>query len=321
VAIAISQHQSEFSPHMRLLSLVSDVRALVRVIGNLSGLGRSPCDPLRAPRVAQCITLTASNGDSLCVNSYGAGPPVVFVHGLGGSRHDWNAAAQCLAAGYRVITLDLSGHGARAAVNERPTLSSLARDIELVIDRLCPDRPLLVGHSLGALVVMQYIKDCGTNGLAGVCFVDQSPRITNDSHWRLGLFGSLTRAQLESAVSHLTRALEAIVNRPRGRRMSAGAVLGGVVAKLHERIAPVLSIVESLVPTDFRDVVARLPVPTLIVLGGGSHHYGGLPLAAYYETTLREGTVLTYADSSHSPHRHDPERFAADLGTFADKIF
>jgi pimeloyl-ACP methyl ester carboxylesterase len=306
---------------MRLLSLVSDVRALVRVIGNLSGLGRSFFDPLLTPSVAQRMTLTAAHGESLCVNSYGAGPPVVLVHGLGGSRHDWNAAAQCLAAGYRVITLDLRGHGSRAAVNERPTLSSLARDIGLVIDRLCPEPPLLVGHSLGALVVMQYIKECGTKGLAGVCFVDQSPRITNDTHWRLGLFGSVTRAQLESIVAHLKGALDAFVDGPRGRMVAAGVVFGAVVAKLHERIAPVLSIVESLIPTDFRDVVARLPVPALVVLGGDSHHYGGLPLAEYYETTLPQGTVLTYSDSSHSPHRHDPRRFAADLGIFADKIF
>lgn len=102
---------------------------------------------------------------------------------------------------------------------------------------------------------------------------------------------------------------------------AAGAVLEGVVAKLHERMAPVLSIVESLIPTDFRDAVARMSVPALVVLGGVSHHYGGLPLAAYYETTLREGTVLTYLGSKHSPHRHDPRRFAADLSAFADRIF
>jgi non-heme chloroperoxidase len=306
---------------MRLLSLVSDVRALMRVICNLSGLGRFLCDPLLPHRTAQRVTLSATNGESLCVNAYGAGPPVVLVHGLGGSRHDWNAAAECLAAGYRVMTLDLSGHGSRAAVNERPTLASMARDIALVIDRLCLERPLLVGHSLGALVVMQYIQDCGTNGLAGVCFIDQSPRITNDSHWRLGLLGSLTCTQLESAVARLKGAFESSEDGSGGRLESTAAVLGGVLAKLHNRIASVLSILDSLIPTDFRDVVARLSVPALVVLGGVSQHYGGLPLAAYYEETLPQGTVLTYSSSSHSPHRQDPERFAADLATFAEKIF
>ncbi len=219
------------------------------------------------------------------------------------------------------MTLDLSGHGSRTAVNERSTLASMARDIALVIDRLCLERPLLVGHSLGALVVMQYIRDCGTNGLAGVCLIDQSPRITNDSHWRLGLLGSLTRAQLESAVARLKGAFESSAKGPGGRPESTGVVLGGVLAKLHDRIAPVLSILDSLIPADYRDVVARLSVPALVVLGGVSHHHGGLPLAAYYEATLRQGTVLTYPSSSHSPHRQNPKRFAADLAMFAARFF
>jgi len=83
----------------------------------------------------------------------------------------------------------------------------------------------------------------------------------------------------------------------------------------------VLSIVDSLIPTDFRDVVARLSVPALVVLGGFSQHYGGLPLAAYYEETLPQGTVLTYWTSSHSPHRQDPERLASDLAAFAEKVY
>jgi len=98
-------------------------------------------------------------------------------------------------------------------------------------------------------------------------------------------------------------------------------VRGAVLSKIHERMAPFLSILESLVETDFREVVARLSVPALVVLGEVSHHYGGLPLGEYYESTLRHGTVLKYCTASHSPHREVPERFAADLANFANQIF
>lgn len=320
MATATSFHQSESPQRLRLLSLVSDVRALMRVVCNLSGLRCLLCDPLLERRTASSITLSHESGESLHLNVRGAGRPVVLVHGLGGSRHDWNAAAEYLAAGYQVMTLDLSGHGSRAALKDRPTLQSMARDLELVVARLCHERPLLVGHSLGALVVMQYIQDFGTSGLAGVCFIDQSPKITNDSHWKLGLLGSLTHAELESMIARLKRSFQPRVNTP-DYHASHGVVRRAVLSKVHERVAPLLSILESLVTTDFREVVARLSLPALVVLGEVSHHYGGVPLAQYYDSTLRQGTVLTYPSASHSPHRQEPERFAIDLANFANQIF
>ena len=39
--------------------------------------------------------------------------------------------------------------------------------------------------------------------IAGVCLIDQSPRITNDSQWQLGLFGSLTDGQLKDTLGRL----------------------------------------------------------------------------------------------------------------------
>lgn len=280
-------------------SLVADAAAALRVLQNLSGFGRrSWIDRLGSPRAAsRHVELTAADGETITVEVSGAGRPLVLVHGLGGSHHDWDAAVELLAATHRVYTLDLGGHGARAAARRQPTLETMARDIALVIERLSLERPLLVGHSLGALVVMQYLKAHGSDRLAGVCFVDQSPRITTDAQWQLGLFGSLTRARLQAALA-------------RGHRLVAHFrhVLG---------ITPLLSIVDSLVDSDFRDVVAQLTLPALVVLGGASHHYGGLPLADYYRATLAGATVTTYPASAHSPHRQQPARFATDLAAFA----
>jgi pimeloyl-ACP methyl ester carboxylesterase len=84
-------------------------------------------------------------------------------------------------------------------------------------------------------------------------------------------------------------------------------------------VAPVLSILESVVETDFRAVIAGLRLPTLVVLGGSSHHYGGLPLAEYYAAALARGVVRTYDAAAHSPHRQEPKRFAEELAGFATR--
>ena len=50
---------------------------------------------------------------------------------------------------------------------------------------------------------MKYLQDHGAAQIAGVCLIDQSPRITNDSQWQLGLFGSLTDGQLKDTLGRL----------------------------------------------------------------------------------------------------------------------
>src|ERR1700712_4430056 len=141
-------------------SFVSDFTGGVRALCNLSGFGRkSWLYRLVSPRrAAQRILLTTVEGERMTVQATGAGRPVLLVHGLGGSHHDWDATIDRLARTHRVHTVDLRGHGARAGVDARPTLESMARDVALVLDTLQLDRPLLVGHSMGALVIMQYLR-------------------------------------------------------------------------------------------------------------------------------------------------------------------
>ena len=54
---------------------------------------------------------------------------------------------------------------------------------------------------MGALTLWQYIGDFGCERLARLCLIDQSPRITVDAGWKLGLFGSLTASQLHDKLS------------------------------------------------------------------------------------------------------------------------
>jgi pimeloyl-ACP methyl ester carboxylesterase len=313
-------------------SFVSGIGAAVSVVRNLSGI-ESPLARLLVPSVVhQRVDLVADDGEPLTVEISGspdnAGRPIVLVHGLGGSHDDWNDAVASLAREHRVYTLDLRGHGARAHArfaDTRPTLAQMARDVALVIERLAIERPVLAGHSMGALVVMQYVRDFGAGAIAGVCFVDMSPRITNDDNWSLGLFGSLSRPQLQAALARLrgdfveTVIAEivsglALARKVCGRHYFIGRMLRRLLARI--RITPLLSILDSVVDADFRDLVAGLPVPALVVLGGISHHYAGLPLADYYEQTLPVGEVRMFVDSAHSPHRQEPTRFARTLSAF-----
>jgi len=82
-----------------------------------------------------------------------AGQPVILLHGGGQTRHSWSkAVSELVAAGYRVISPDLRGHGeSQWCPHGRYTLDDYIADLDLIMGTL-PSAPVLVGASLGGVV-------------------------------------------------------------------------------------------------------------------------------------------------------------------------
>ncbi len=93
---------------------------------------------------------------------HGRGAPprqsVVFLHGIGGGARIWEPQqASFAAAGFRPIAIDLPGYGGRPAVDTMD-FDALARDVEETLDALRLDRPVLVGHSIGGMIVQTALR-------------------------------------------------------------------------------------------------------------------------------------------------------------------
>jgi 3-oxoadipate enol-lactonase len=85
-------------------------------------------------------------------------PALVFLHGIGGSARVWAPQLSAFtAAGLDAVALDLLGYGARAP-RKRMDFASLAADVEAAISQRGFDRPVLVGHSLGAMVAQTSLR-------------------------------------------------------------------------------------------------------------------------------------------------------------------
>lgn len=87
----------------------------------------------------------------------GDGPQLVLLHGYSRSLTDWDAAAALLTAGHRVLAVDLPGHGRSPGISPW-IIPTVVRDIADTLDAQGVPEAVVVGHSLGGLVAVEYAR-------------------------------------------------------------------------------------------------------------------------------------------------------------------
>jgi pimeloyl-ACP methyl ester carboxylesterase len=138
------------------------------------------------------------DGLTLAADAYGPpdGPPVLFFHGGGQTRHAWGGTARLLGdKGWRATTVDLRGHGDsdwaphREVEGEGYTLDDFAADVRAVA-AVQPSPPVLIGASLGGLASLTAIGEApaGTTVASGLVLVDVAPRLEKEGIDRIAEF-------------------------------------------------------------------------------------------------------------------------------------
>lgn len=84
------------------------------------------------------------------------GPPLIFVHGITANAYCFQAFADALSSDYRVYTYDLRGRGDSDKPEVGYSIPIHADDLAEIIDALELDRPVVLGHSLGAFIALQF---------------------------------------------------------------------------------------------------------------------------------------------------------------------
>jgi len=106
------------------------------------------------------LSLSAASVDGLNIHSSTTGKgstTVILVHGYTCDESTWTEQTPALAKEYRVVTLDLPGHGKSDSPKDgKFSMDLFARAIEAVREEAKVDRVVLVGHSMGTPVVLRY---------------------------------------------------------------------------------------------------------------------------------------------------------------------
>jgi pimeloyl-ACP methyl ester carboxylesterase len=96
--------------------------------------------------------LTKIFGSDIFHETAGAGVPVIFVHGLGGTSNIWGGQRVALSKFFRVTTLDLPGTGRSSKLPESYSMARWAEQIMGLADHLGYERFVIVGHSMTTIL-------------------------------------------------------------------------------------------------------------------------------------------------------------------------
>lgn len=209
-------------------------------------------------------------------DSGGDGRPVVLIHGWPLSGHAWRPQKSVLEdAGYRVIAYDRRGFGDSDKPADGYDYDTMSGDLKAIVDELGLKAPVLVGFSMGGGEVARYAGRFGTDGLGGLVFASAVPPFllnTSDNPE-----GGMEEADVKGMKDGLSTDREGFFNEFSKNFYTAGDELKvdqGVVDNWRALAAScstdaALACIDAFSRSDFRDDLAKIDVPTLIIHGGG----------------------------------------------------
>ncbi|MBI1889513.1 MAG: alpha/beta hydrolase [Burkholderiales bacterium] len=271
----------------------------------------------------------ADDGETIHLYQKGNGSPIVMLHGWTADHQEWLPFIDELSHHHHVVLWDARGHGGHTLSSKtEPSVQAMARDLRELIDRLGLSHVTLVGHSMGALTAWEYISQFGTHGLAKLCLIDQSPRLLTDEAWKFGIHGAFDEERSAQFVADLQKDFAEAMMRICAYGLNEKARIGyerntrgwqGERERLRKQNPqPLIQVWESLVKTDYRDVLGTIDIPALLIYGDESNFY--VPdTALYVKERMPQSVLHMYAGTDHSPHLWEVKRFINDLLGFIKK--
>ncbi|NUS74376.1 MAG: alpha/beta hydrolase [Corynebacteriales bacterium] len=267
--------------------------------------------------------LELSDGVPLFYEESGSGPAVILIHGWTMNSSFWQGNVPALAeAGNRVIAVDLRGHGNSGKTPDGHTLAQYARDIRELASALGLTDVSLVGWSMGAGVILSYVEQFGTDNVRSVAFVDQSPRFLSAPGWDFPLFGNYTNLDnnvfAETVRYDRPSVIKPFIASCFATRPDDAAIDAAYAETTKTPTDAALDVWMNMVHQDYRDVVGKVTVPTMLAYGEKSAVFPG-DVAGWLAERLPDAQVVPFPDSGHVPFAEEAERFNTELARFLAK--
>ena len=241
----------------------------------------------------------------------GEGPPVVFLHGLGGTRTAWEPQLRALRGQFRCIAWDMPGYGASAPLTEL-TFPAIADSLASLLDTLDVEAADLVGLSFGGMHAL-HTAVRHPERVRRLVLADTSPAFgldgTTPQEWRAARLEPIERGRTPADMADSV--LEAIC---------AGVLEAGIRGQLVESFGRISgagfrAAVECLTHHDVRNELPNITCPALVIVGEADRE---TPVA-YAEALaagLPDSSLEVLEGVGHLSPSEAPDRFNRLVGDF-----
>lgn len=258
------------------------------------------------------------NGVTMHVEDAGSGTPVVFIHGVMMSGRFFQRQVPYFAERHRVLVPDLRGHGDSEKVLYGHTVANYAQDLHALFAERDIARPVLVGWSMGTMVVYEYLKAFGCDSVRGVVIVDQPP---SDFAWEGYPYGVMTVEALGGFVEGLQMDQLAVASEFHSLMVhepgAATEWMVGEIMKVPAAIATSILVNQTL--QDYRPFLPTITAPALVLFGRDPKLTP--PEAGQFIAEQIPGARFhVFEHSSHCPFFEEADSFNRMVEAFVDAL-
>ncbi len=260
---------------------------------------------------------TVIKGVTVGYTDQGRGTPLVFIHAFPLSKAMWQPQVDALEDFYRVITIDLRGHGESDTVLWNDTLDNYAADVIDLLDDLGISQAIFIGLSMGGYVLFSIYRNYA-NRVKAMVLADT--RAQSDSEE--GKAGRRSMAQMAfnegasaiadlmlpklltpSTMKHHPKIVEQV------RQMILHTPTAGIIVDLMAMAAR----------PDSTDLLRTISCPTLVIVGEEDQ---AAPVAEsqYLTNRIPNSTLVTIPAAGHLSNYEQPAAFNQALQTFLDNL-
>jgi 3-oxoadipate enol-lactonase len=239
-------------------------------------------------------------------------PSLVFLHGIGGAARAWRGQVDAFSDRYRTMAWDMPGYGGSAPLKS-VSIATLADALQDFLQQVGAARPVLVGHSIGGMIVQQLLAN--NPGIAGAVVLAQtSPAFGKaDGDWQKTFIdarlGPLDRGEtMRTLAPSLVKDLVGDDPDPAGLELARDCM-----ASVPE--ATYRAVMLALLGFDQREALKQIAVPTL-VLSGSKDRNAPAPMMAKMATYIPSATYLEIQGAGHLVNLERPKIFNAALDQF-----
>jgi len=244
-------------------------------------------------------------------------PAVLLIHGTAGSTAWWDPVVPRLADAYRVIRVDLLGHGRSASHTDGYDIPTQARRVGAALDRLGAGRVAVIGHSTGGTVATA-LAEQRPDAVAALALIDTGP--SSDAYISQGLLPRLLLAPLPGRLLWRLRT-EATIRKVMRTAFTRpidipDAIIEDTLGMTHRAVAGTArASLDYLGQQTLPDRLAPRGLPVLVVFGTDEHRWRSSSAPAY--RIVPGARVELLPGVGHTPMLEDPQTTGKLLLDFA----